>query len=356
MGKSLLRNKKLAFLPAVLLLLGITGIEAGQVGGLSGAYLRPAVGAKALAMGGASAAAPDYLASWWNPAVLANLRENKIALGAGTRSMGRTDLFSEFELKVPPRLGMGFLVLYRGDPFLNNLYNDDYDNPEKLEDASYTTVTGKISVAYYISRKLSAGASIGIHFQQLPTSTDDQGKWIYSSATGIGAFDIAASYRYNERLTIAAVARDLFAQMSWELNGGEYNSTINDQPIPSFTIASKYSDSLHHRPFIWTTDLKGYLVDGEWKSLSRPEAYLSSGLEWQYWSSLYLRFGLGDILLNGDIISNTSDYFSEFPCKITAGFSVDLSKFRKGMFLNYGLATDKTWAGIDQQLDLTLGF
>jgi hypothetical protein len=354
--KSLLRNKLLTLLPVCSLLLGIADIFAGQVGGLSGAYLRPAVGATALAMGGASAAAPDYLAPWWNPAVLANLRENKFSFGAGTRSMGRTDLYSEFDLRVPPRLGLGFLALYRGDPFLNNLYNDDYDNPEKLPDASYTTVTGKISIGYYLSRKLSAGASIGIHYQQLPTSTNDNGKWIYSSATGIGAFDIAASYKHNDHLTLALVVRDLFALMNWELDDGAYSPTIEDRPIPSFTIASKYCDSLRHKPFIWTTDLKGYLVDGEWNSLSRPEAYLSSGVEWQYWKSFYLRFGLGDILLNGDITSNTEDYFSEFPCKITAGFSVEFSKFRKGMFVNYGMATDKTWAGIDQQLDLTLSF
>lgn len=270
--------------------------------------------------------------------------------------MGRSDLFSEFDLKVPPRLGLGFLVLYRGDPFLNNLYNDDYDNPEKLKDASYTTITGKISIGYYISRKLSAGASIGIHYQQLPTSTDDNGKWIYSSATGIGAFDIATSYKCNDRLTLALVVRDLFAMMNWQLNDGANSTTIEDRPIPSFTIASKYSNSLRHKPFIWTTDLKGYLVDGEWNSLSRPEGYLSSGVEWQYWKSFYLRFGLGDILLNGDITSNTKNYFSEFPCKISAGFSAELSKFRKGMFVNYGMATDKTWAGLDQQLDLTLGF
>jgi hypothetical protein len=41
---------------------------------------------------------------------------------------------------------------------------------------------------------------------------------------------------------------------------------------------------------------------------------------------------------------------------MTAGFSYDCSKVKKGMWLNYGVATDKVWAGIDQQLDLTLAF
>ncbi len=351
--KSLLLNK---ITVPVIIFLFVVSTYAGEIGGLSGAYLRPAVGATALAMGGANSADPAYLAPWWNPAVLANLREKKFSFGGGTRSMGRTDIFSEFEFRVPPRLGMGFFLLYRGDPFLNNLYNDDYDNPEKLKDAAYTTLTGKISVSYYLSRKLSAGANIGIHYQQLPTSTKDNGEWIYSKATGIGAFDIGVSYKHNDRLTLAFVARDLFALMNWEVDGYMGNTSINDRPIPSFTLASSFSDSLRHKPLIWTTDLKGYLTDGEWNQLSHPEAYLSTGLEWQNWKTFFLRAGVGDILINGNIIRNTDQYFSEFFCKISAGFSLEMTRFRKGMYLNYGVATDKTWAGLDQQLDITLSF
>ena len=356
MEKSLLQNKNILMVPVLVLFGIITNIAAGEVGGLSGAYLRPPVGATALAMGGASTADPEYLATWWNPAVTANLRERKISVGAGTRSMGRTDLFSDVEFRVPPRLGMGFLLLYRGDPFIDNIYNDDYDNPQKLNRASYTTLTGKLSFSYYISRKLSAGVNVSVHYQQLPTSVDDNGKWIYSKATGIGAFDIGTSYKYNDHLTLALVIRDLFALMDWEVDGYMGNSTIEDKPLPSITIASKYSDSLNHKPLIWSTDLKGYLFDGDWNKLEHQEAYLSTGVEWQNWKTFYIRAGLGDILLNGDIVHNTDQYFSEFFCKITAGFSVDLSKVRKGMLINYGMATDKTWAGIDQQLDLNISF
>lgn len=341
----------------ILLLFGIvSGILAGEIGGLSGAYLRPAVGAAASAMGGAQTADPHYLASWWNPAVLANLRERKFTFGGGSRSMGRTDLFSEYEFRVPPRLGLGFLILYRGDPFIDNIYNDDYDNPKKLTRASYSTITSKVSVSYYVSRKLSAGASIGVHYQRLPTSIDDSEKWNYSEVTGIGAFDIGTSYKFNDHLTLAFVVRDLFALMSWEIDGYMGNSTIDDKPLPSFTLASSYCDSLNHKPLIWATDLKGFLFDGDWKRLSHSEAYLSTGVEWQNWKTFYLRAGLGDVLLNGGLFRSSDHYFSEFFCKITAGFSVDLARLRKGMLINYGVATDKTWAGLDQQLDLTIRF
>ena len=354
MERSLLQNKVVYAVLSVCIFASSSMVTAGQVGGLSGAYLRPGVGAAALGMGGASSASPENFTAWWNPAASADTKENKFALGAGSRSLGRSDLYGEFDFKVPPRLGMGFLFLYRGDPFLDNLYNDDYDNPEKLPDAAYTTCTGKISLSYYVSRKLSAGVNIGINYQRLPSSIDDNGEWIYSSTAGIGAMDIGVSYKWNDNLTIGLVVRDLFSLMTWELTDETYSPTIEDRPLPSFTCATSYTDSLMHKPLKWNTDLKGYLFDGEWEKLERPEAYLSTGAEWQTWKTLYVRMGLGDILLNGDMF--TDEYSSDFFCKITAGLSVDLSKIKKGMVANYGVATDKTWAGLDQQLDVTFSF
>jgi len=354
--KLLLQNRIITAVVITCLLAVYTCVSAGQTGGLSGAYLRPGVGAAAIGMGGASSAAPQYFGAWWNPAYNAFAKGKTLSIGAGTRSLGRTDLFTEFDIKVPPRLGMGFLVLYRGDPFLDNLYNDDYDNPQKLDNASYTTITGKISLNYFINRKLGAGLNIGINHQRLPTSIDDKGKWIYSSTTGIGSIDLALSYKRSERLTFGLVIRDMFSLMTWELEDESYSPTINDRPLPSFTLASHFSDSLFHKPLIWNTDLKGYMFDGEWNKLERPEAYLSTGFELQNWKTFYIRLGLGDILLNGDIFRDTDSYFSEFFCKITGGFSLDLANLRKGMVLNYGFATDKTWAGLDHELDVTFRF
>jgi hypothetical protein len=333
-------------------LLFTTAGSAGQVGGLSGAYLRPPVGATALAMGGANTASPDFLASWWNPAVLANLREKHASAGIGFRSMGRSDAFGSFEFRVPPRLGVGVTVLYRGDPFINDLYDE---NENKLPGTSYTTFTGKIGLSYYVSRKLSAGASIGIHYQRLPINYDE--KWVHTSATSIGSFDFALSYKWNKNFTLGLVTRDFFSLMTWNFDYG-YGSgtTIEDRPLPSITLASKYNAKLFKKPLIWTTDLKGYLFDGEFKKLDRPEAYLSTGAEWQNWKSFYLRAGLGEILINGDLQKDSEEYLREFPFKFTAGLSVDLSKHVKGLFVNYGMATDKTGAGIDQQLDVTYRF
>lgn len=354
--KSLLQNNFFTVVIIIFTLVISTSLQAGQIGGLSGSYLRPGVGATALGMGEASSAAPQYFGAWWNPAYNAFSKGKNIALGAGTRSMGRTDLYTEFDLKVPPRLGIGALFLYRGDPFLNNLYDDDYDNPQKLPDASYTTFTGKISLNYFINRKLSAGVNIGINYQRLPTSIDDKGEWNYSSTTGIGSMDFGIAYKWNPKFTLGIVVRDMFSLMTWELKDEYYSPTIEDRPLPSFTLAGSFTDSLHQKPFKWNTDLKGYFVDGNWEKLERPEAYLSTGVEWQNWKTFSIRLGLGEILLNGDITKDSEKYFSEFFCKFTGGFSINLSNLHDGLVLNYGFATDKTWAGLDHQLDLSLSF
>ncbi|HEX2956826.1 MAG TPA: hypothetical protein VHO70_08335, partial [Chitinispirillaceae bacterium] len=46
-------------------------VGASTVGGNSGAYLRPSVGAAGMAMGSANTALPENLSPWWNPAAMA---------------------------------------------------------------------------------------------------------------------------------------------------------------------------------------------------------------------------------------------------------------------------------------------
>lgn len=339
----------LGILPVLIVLFNT--VEAAMVGGHSGAYLRPPVGAAALAMGGAGSAEPSYLASWWNPSLLANLREKRLAAGAGIASFGRTDAFGAFEFRIPPRMGMGFVFLYRGDPFLK-LY-DDQENP--LERAAYTTLTGKVALSYYVNRAVTAGASIGILYQRLPTMSRD-GDLRYSSAAGIGSIDLAFTYRFSPVLTFSAIARDLGAGMNWEIESDYYNNTVEDKPLPSFTLGSEYKGKLLQKPLIWAADLKGYFIDGNWKKLSRPEGHLNLGWEWQYWQSFFIRAGIGGFLLNGDLLNDTEEYFTNSPLSISAGFFLDLSKYREGLRMNYGISTDKLWAGVGQQVDINLSF
>ena len=88
----------------------------------------------------------------------------------------------------------------------------------------------------------------------------------------------------------------------------------------------------------------------------RPEAVIGTGAEWRRWDNFYLRAGIGDIELNRTIIDGEGRYANESSFQVSAGFAYDLSRVRNDLWLNYGVATDKVWAGIDQQLDITCRF
>jgi hypothetical protein len=331
------------------LLCTATTVTVAAGGGEPGAYLRPPAGATATALGGAYTAMPDYYAAWWNPAALGFLRERRIAGGIGLRSMGRLDAFGAFDFPIPPRVGMGLMVLYRGDPSLK-LYGTD----ERLLPATaYTTMTFKGALSYYVNRKLSVGACISGLYQSLPMYGGDNGIGT-ASATGIGAIDLALLYHIAKSWNGAFLFKNLGARMDWQM--GDFSPLVSDRPLPEFVAAASWMGSFQNTPLLWLVDCRGYLFDGEWNKVDRPEAILGTGAEWRRWDNFYVRAGIGSIALNGIIVSDSDRYSSEAAFQVTAGFSYDLARVRKGMWLNYGVATDKVWAGIDQQLDVTYAF
>jgi hypothetical protein len=335
------------------LVLAYEGSEAQGVGGTSGAYLRPPMGAAATAMGGACTAAPDFYAPWWNPAVLGNLREKRLAAGAGMRWLGSMDGYGSFEFRVPPRVGMGFLVLYRGSPSLGTLYDLD-ERP--LPSASYTTMTIKAAGSYYLTRRVSLGACVNVLYQSLPLPLYGAGGGVhYASATGIGGIDVAAVCRLTDVLTMGGVLRNIGASMEWQM--GDLAPLIVDRPLQSFAVGSRFVASLAEKPLVWNVDCIGYLFGEVWEPQGHPEVFLSTGAEWRRWETFYVRAGIGDVPLNGSMFRDGELYKREFGVRFTAGFSCDLSqRVRKGLWANYAVATNTMWAGIDQQLDITLAF
>ena len=356
------------------LLCAAAGVSA-QTGGQPGAYLRSPADAAAAAMGGAQSASPEYFSTWWNPAQLSLIDKSLFTFGAGLYSMGRTEAFTSLEFKLPPRVGIGLAALYRGDPFIDNLYNA---SEEKLNAASFTTLTVKAALSYLITRRLSAGLSIGFFYQRLPTSYIKT-SLTYSDATAVGGFSLAVQYRLTDSLMLAVIVRDVnplqlltgapaSIAMEWQVSssleqdfGGDASgfgspSVITDMVMPVFVLASAYHGRLQGKPLLWTCDVNGYIVDGTFTRLDRMEAQLFTGFEWQRWNTFCLRAGLGDLLVNRDIVSDGGFYWRNFTFKIAAGFGWDLAALRKGLVLNYAVSTDKVWAGIDQKLDIVYKF
>jgi hypothetical protein len=322
---------------------------------MPGAYLRSPAGADAYARGGAQTADPEYMASWWNPAKLVAFKQRKLTLGGGIRSMGRTDGLAGWEFRIPPRVAMGFSLLYRGDPFLRDLRDAD---EEPLEEGSYTTLTGKIGLAYLVNRTVSVGLSIGTFYQRLPTSYELRtGELVYSSATGIGGLDLAVRAEPLDRWVFAFALKGLIAGMDWGIEGPEgYNASIEDRFVPTFTIASEYTGTLAGKPLIWSCDLVTHIVDGHWKVLKQPEVVINNGVEWRRWEIFWIRAGLRDVAINGELAHSREGFLRRNGFAFTTGFGLDLSKQVEGLVMNWAFATDKVWAGVETQLDVVLSF
>jgi hypothetical protein len=371
--KLLLQNKRLlnGHFACITLLCAVLGLHA-QTGGQAGAYLRAPVGAQATAMGGSRSALPEYFSAWWNPSQLSFNDKKILSLGTGLYSLGRTEAFASFDFKVPPRVGLGIGALYRGDPFIDNLYSY---SETKLPSASFTSLTVKGAFSYLITRQWSAGLSLGFFYQRLPTGYSEINteagtiaSLYYSEATAVSGFSFGTQYKVTDSLTLAFVVRDINPlqmltgapagiAMDWQLfTQDNYNPTVTDMVLPVFVFASAYHGGFFEKPLLWTLDINAYVLDGTFTKLDYMEARVFTGFELRQWPTFCIRAGLGDITLNRDIASDWHFYSQNFLFRLTAGFGWDLAKVRKGLTLNYALTTDKVWAGIDQKLDVVYKF
>jgi len=333
------------------------------IGGLPGVYLRSPVGASLFAMGGAGSASADRLCTGINPAMLSRLKTTQFDFGGGLRSLGRTEGFSSLEYKISPRVGMGLFALYRGDPSLDNLYNE---NEDLLESGSYTALACKVGLSYLFTRKLSAGLAIGYYYQRMPTSYNET-KLHYSTASAIGGFDFAVRSQVTKNWACAIIfqnidilkvlsGRSATIEMNWEVGGDNFNYAIADKIVPVAIFSSQFQCKLYNRPLLWVSDLHTYVFDGDFSKLDRMEVRFNNGFEWKRWDSFFLRAGLGDFLLSQDAFSNSNSFWSNASPRITLGFGAGLSKIQKSLWVNYGIATDRVWAGVDQRIDFSYSF
>ena len=364
MVKSYLRNR--TALPLLAVLLGLTlckAVDASWNAGLPDVIFRLPAGAWASGMGGAALADPEYMLSWYNPSRLPLLRERRASLGAGMRSLGRTEGWASYDFRVPPRAGMGLSFVYRGDPFLDGLYDGYYDDrgnvidEVSLKSASLTAVSLKIGAGYLVSRRVSVGGSVSVNYQSLPTAPGPQGSVENSTVTTIGALDIMASYRASANLTLSAGVKNLLSRNSWYLYSyDDFSPAVDETVPPVFVFASSHKTSFLERELVWNVDAVSYFFDGEGKYLGHPEMVVAAGAKWKFSDDLFLRAGIGDLELSGELYRSGGEYWETFSPRICLGFSYHLQKLRQGMFFNYALTTDRVWAGVDQQFDLTVSF
>lgn len=332
-----------------------------SLGQYGGAFLRAPVGATGLGLGGAQTASASYFCSWWNPALLREIRKRTLSIATGYRPLGRTEGVVGFEFPIPPRMAMGISLLYRGDPFLNDLVDKD-EYP--LEDASYTTLSVKTGLSYLVTRKIALGLNFSVFYQRLPSdfigSAEKEGEIIYSSETTIGGFDFGMTYKLNKKYRLGLVIKNLLAENKWELKNSldDLYEMYSDKLPATITLGHEFKTNLQGKPFIWTCDLIGYIFDCNLRVLDHVHAVVNNGFEWQKWEMFYIRAGVRDIVFNRDLFRDSRQYKDAFSLAGSLGCFIDLSKALRGRNIkfNYAVSTDKVGAGLDQQLDFIVSF
>jgi len=354
--KSFWQNRgKIVVVPIMITILLCQQASASWNAGLPGAIFRMPAGARASGMGGAVSADPDYMLSWYNPAQLPFLRERRASFGGGYRSFDRTEAWASYDFRVPPRVGMGASFVYRGDPSVSGLYDGYYSGGEVVEEralksAAWTAFSAKIGVGYLVERRLSFGGSVSVNYQSLPATPTPEGAIESALAVSIGAIDLAAVYKVTPSLTLSASIKNLMSRNSWQYSFyDEYNHAVDEIVPPVFVLSSSRKTTLLTRELTWGADAAFFLFDGEGRYLGGPEAVVAAGAAWKFSDDIALRAGIADIELS----SETAESFSP---RITLGFSYTLPKMCRGAVFNYAVMTDRVWAGVDQQADVTVSF
>jgi hypothetical protein len=263
------------------------------------------------------------------------------------------------------------MLLYRGDPFLGDIYDADQN---VIGSGSYSTFTGKLALSYLLRQKLSLGLSVGMYHSSLPTSIDVRSQEVHSSsASGLGGLDLAVQYRLRDDIDLGLILRNFGygAGLTWEMSQtssafSDYSLSVEEHFLPVIALGGRYEGQAAGKPLIVTCDLNGYLFDGELslkrifdgdvELLAHPQMVINGGAQWQGWEALCVRAGLRDITLNGELLRDRDGYLFRHTPSVTAGIGLDLSEKVTGLRMNYALATARLGAVPDQMLDFVLSF
>jgi hypothetical protein len=188
--------------------------RAQHVADYAGEFLELGVGARSLALGGAGAAiSDDATAGYWNPAGLNSLEFPMVTAMHESRFDGTVQYnYGALAIPVDARSTAALSVLHIGVSDILDTRNAlvDANNNGQLDPNEYLNYNNVSSFGNYdwvavlsYGKELNSMLSYGVNAKLIYRRLDPQ-----TTGTGIG-FDVAARYKPNDELTLAAIAQDV---------------------------------------------------------------------------------------------------------------------------------------------------
>jgi hypothetical protein len=198
------------------------------------------VGARSLALGGATIAGPfDGTAAWWNPAGMLVLEGRSIsAMHAETfGSLLNHDFVGYVDSR--ERAGIvkayGFYLYYLGGGGIRITALDQYNRPYVVREESHGDYVLAGSIGVKLSERIDAGVSAKILYRDIGTET---GKGL--------TLDAGLLYTPRQNITLGLMATDIssgFIRYSGKtFGGGAHTESIYPALKPAFSISKKHKD------------------------------------------------------------------------------------------------------------------
>ncbi|MGM0443524.1 MAG: hypothetical protein ACQEQV_04990 [Fibrobacterota bacterium] len=323
-------------------------------GGTGDALLRAPLGATAASLGGAGSARPGVAVTHWNPAASALLDQSRLSLGNRIRPLGRYESYLSWDAPMRRRgMGGGALFRYSRAGGLDSLRDENGDMITGGESFSLV-LDGSISLR--LSGVLSAGLAAGWAFNRLPS--DYEGGTVtnrdYSGFSGATVFLL---YTGLENYSISAGLRDLFLTRSWsaEDGGSGVFYTIEDRAWTKAVLGVARHNLGTVTEFTLMSDAEVYAFHGG--IADHPFALIDLGADWNFAGDLSLRFGVADILLNGELFDRGRDSRQYRP-SLTAGAGYVFRERigRSDLLVDYAFRGSGAGAGFDHSVDVSLLF
>jgi len=192
------------------------------------AFLENGMGARGPGMGGALAAAvDDASAPYWNPAGLVRTRGKQGLAALAPLSLDRRLSSISATLNARGELAFGFAWLHAGVDRIEGRTGSGIPIGS-IGDAENAFL---VAVARALGSRLAVGFTVKILDQRI-----DVPGWQEAKATGNG-LDLGLQFRLNDRLFLAAAARNLGASLDWKVQRGGQQASSTQDELPRVLVA-----------------------------------------------------------------------------------------------------------------------